>query len=56
MKILVKLCFAGHPVFLDTIRKIHATAVKVQQDLGTNVVINSKGNIDNMTSILEWTG
>lgn len=48
--------YSGHPILLDTVRRIYAKTVEAEHNLRADAKIDSKGNIADSTSVLEWTG
>jgi hypothetical protein len=48
---------SGHPIFLDTVRRIYAKTLEAAAlKTGADSEVDSKGNIEDNTSVLEWTG
>ncbi|KAF8514503.1 nucleotide-diphospho-sugar transferase [Gautieria morchelliformis] len=46
----------GHPLFLDTVRRIYARTVEAERNLRADASIDAMGNLDKNMSVLEWTG
>lgn len=58
MYILILIVFLnpGHPLLLDTVRRIYAKTVEAQHSLSHGAKVDAGENLGDTVSVLEWTG